>query len=234
MNIKSVLYKISGVAFSSDAGNFCDDKVSILAQDIKNVQSLGVKVCIVVGGGNIMRGRKCAEGGNSRIICDQIGMLATVINALNLHKSFIKHDIESRVMSAFKVGEMCEMFNFQKAHRHIKKNRAIIFCGGIGNPLFSTDTCSILRAIEMNCDVVIKGTSVDGVYSADPKINPNATRYQNISYADVISQNLNIMDRSAIIMASENKMPIFVTSITSSNMPLFDIITGIGKYSIIT
>ena len=205
-----------------------------IAKDIINVYNTGVKICVVVGGGNIFRGIKSEESNLERVQGDHIGMLATVMNAIALQSAIESCGVETRVMSAIQISAICEFYIRRKAQRHMDKGRIVIFAGGIGNPFFTTDTCAVLRSVEMGCDAVIKGTSVDGVYSADPKKNPKATKHDKISYADVLKKNLQVMDMAAISLASDNKMPIYIFSIKNSKNPLSKLIQMKEKYSIIS
>ncbi|QED23269.1 UMP kinase [Candidatus Deianiraea vastatrix] len=230
--MKRVLYKISGEVlmgsreYGQDAVKICS-----IAKDIKAVYDSGVEVCITVGGGNIFRGIKCAEAGIDRVTGDYIGMLATVMNALALQSAIENLGIDTRVMSGINISAMCEVYIRRKAMRHLSKGRIIIFAAGTGNPFFTTDTGAVLRAIEMNCDGVFKGTSVDGVYSADPKKNPDATRYDAVSYEEVIGKNLKVMDISAVSMARDNNMPIYIFSIKDKESPLSKILSGDSIYT---
>jgi len=171
---------------------------------------LGVQVCIVVGGGNFFRGAKNATADMDRSVADQVGMLATVMNALALKAALLKKSIKTVIYSGFAVPQACETYQFEKALQDIEQGSVIIFAGGTGSPYFTTDTGAALRAIEMHCDVLLKATQVDGVYSDDPRSNPNAERYENISYADVLAKHLNVMDMAAISMAADNKLPVMI------------------------
>ena len=189
------------------------DKVISIADDITQVHKKGKEICIVVGGGNIFRGISGAAQGIDRVTADGMGMLATVINALALQNAIEKNGISTRVLSAIPMQTICESFIKRRAIRHLEKNRIIILAAGTGNPYFSTDTAATLRAAEMNCDALFKGTSVDGVYESDPKFNPNSKKYSTISYKKLLEDNLKVMDSSAITLARDNNIPMVVFSI---------------------
>jgi uridylate kinase len=202
-----------------------------IAEDIKQVVNLGVQIAIVVGGGNIYRGAE-AKLGIKRVEGDYIGMLGTVINALTIQNIMENIGVETRVLSAIPVTNICEPYILRKAKRHLEKGRVVIFAGGTGNPLCTTDSAAVLRAIEMNCDLLAKGTKVDGVYDSDPRKNPNAVKYPTISYANLLKNNLQIMDMTAITLAKENNLPIKVFSIKEKGN-LAKILQGQGEYSTI-
>lgn len=189
------------------------DTLRAIAEDIKEVCDLGIQVCVVVGGGNIYRGIDASMLGIERAAADYMGMLATVINAIALQSVMEKNGIYTRVQSAIPMTSICEPFIRRKARRHMQKDRVVIFAAGIGNPFFTTDSAAVLRAIEMNCDYLFKGTNVDGVYDTDPKENTNAVKYNEITYTDVLKDNLKVMDMAAIAVARENNLPIKVFSI---------------------
>lgn len=201
-----------------------------VAVDIREVVDMGVQLCVVVGGGNIYRGLEASTQGMERAAADYMGMLATVINALGLQNVMELEGVYTRVLSAIPMMSVCEPYIRRKAVRHMEKGRVVIFGAGTGNPFFTTDSAAVLRAIEMNCDLLIKGTQVDGVYSEDPKINPEATKYQNISYMDILKKNLNVMDMAAIALARENKLPIKVFSIKEEGN-IAKVIKSQGKYT---
>lgn len=184
-----------------------------IAEDVKEVYNLGIQVCIVVGGGNIYRGVDAPTLGIERAAADYMGMLATVINAIALQDVMEKNGIYTRVQSAIPMTSICEPFIRRKARRHMQKNRVVIFAAGIGNPFFTTDSAAVLRAVEMNCNYLFKGTNVDGVYNIDPKQNPNANKYDEITYNEALKDNLKVMDMAAIAIARENNLPIKVFSI---------------------
>ncbi len=184
-----------------------------ISNDIKEVMDLGVEISIVVGGGNICRGTDVLKLGIERTAGDYMGMLATVINAIALQNVLEKCDIDTRILSAIPMTSICEPYIRRRAKRHMEKGRVVIFAAGTGNPFFTTDTASVLRAIEMNCDLLLKATQVDGVYSADPLKNPSAKKFDRVTYTEVLQQNLNVMDMAAIALAKENDLPIKVFSI---------------------
>ena len=187
--------------------------VARVADEVKSVMELGAQVCLVVGGGNIFRGVSGAAEGMERATGDQMGMLATVINALAMRSALQDTGVECRVMSAIPMNNVCEPFIRQKALRHLEKGRVVIFAAGTGNPFFTTDTAAALRASEMNCDALLKGTKVDGVYNADPAKDPTAVRYERLSFHQVLAEDLNVMDHAAISLARENHIPILVFSL---------------------
>jgi uridylate kinase len=211
---KRVLFKVSGEALMGDKKFGHDiDTLNGIAADIKEVCKLGVEVCVVVGGGNICRGADASVLGMERASADYMGMLATVINALALQNAIEQAGIYTRVLSAIPMTSICEPFIRRRARRHMEKGRVVIFAAGIGSPFFTTDSAAVLRAVEMNCDVLLKGTNVDGVYSSDPKKDKEATKYTEITYTDVLKDNLKVMDMAAIAVARENELPIKVFSI---------------------
>ena len=229
-----VMIKLSGEALLGDKEFGIDsDIVDKITLDIVNIVKNNTEVCIVVGGGNIFRGVAGASQGIERGTADSMGMLATVINAMAIQNSIEKHNIPSRVLSAVPMQTVCEPFIRRRAIRHLEKGRVVIFAGGTGNPYFTTDTAAALRAAEMNCTVLMKGTKVDGVYTSDPVKNNNAKRYDNITYSRVLSDNLGIMDASAISLARDNAIPIIVFSIHTNNA-LLSIIKGEGIKTIIS
>lgn len=211
---KRVLLKISGEALMGNQPYGHDQEtIERICTDIRAVVALGVEICLVVGGGNIYRGMTGAAHGMERASADYMGMLATVLNALAVQNALEKHGVETRVLSAIHMMEICEPYIRRRAMRHMEHGRVVIFAAGTGNPFFTTDTTAALRASEMGCDALLKGTQVDGVYDADPKKNPNATRYERLSYHDVLARDLKVMDASAIALARENNIPILVFSI---------------------
>jgi len=189
------------------------DTVKAIASDIKDVVGMGVQVSVVIGGGNIFRGVSGEASGMDRTQADYIGMLATVMNALAMQSALEKRDVPTRVQSAIPMATVCEPYIRRRAERHMEKGRVVIFAAGTGNPFFTTDTAAALRAAEMNCDALLKGTQVDGVYSADPRKVKNATRYDQLSYLDVLANDLAVMDAAAISLARENQLPIIVFNI---------------------
>jgi uridylate kinase len=211
---RRVLLKISGEALMGDRSYGLDPNyVARVADEVKSVMELGAQVCLVVGGGNIFRGVSGAAEGMERATGDQMGMLATVINALAMRSALQDTGVECRVMSAIPMNNVCEPFIRQKALRHLEKGRCVIFAAGTGNPFFTTDTAAALRASEMNCDALLKGTKVDGVYNADPAKDPTAVRYERLSFHQVLAEDLNVMDHAAISLARENHIPILVFSL---------------------
>ncbi|MFT8419164.1 MAG: UMP kinase [Acetobacter sp.] len=211
---KRVLLKVSGEALMGDGSFGVEQKtVERIAKDVAEVVRSGTEVCLVVGGGNIFRGVAAAAKGMDRAQGDYAGMLATVINALLLQNALERELITTRVMSAIHMSSVAEPYIRRRAVRHMEKGRVVIFAAGTGNPFFTTDTAAALRAAEMECDILLKGTQVDGVYSADPKQDPNATRYDELTYMTVLSNQLSVMDAAAISLARENRLPIIVFNI---------------------
>ncbi|RKZ28918.1 UMP kinase [bacterium] len=212
---KRVLLKLSGEILGGGKGHgIAPDSILRIAQEISDVRKTGVEVAIVVGGGNIFRGLAGTELGFDRVAGDYMGMLATVINALSLQVVLEGIGVHTRVLSAIVVQQVCEPFIRRRAIRHLEKGRVIVLAGGTGNPYFTTDTAAALRAVEIGADVILKGTKVDGVYSADPVIQPDAKKFDFITYEDVLTKNLKIMDATAIAMARENSIPIMIFDIT--------------------
>lgn len=206
-----VLLKLSGESLMGDKNYGLDPQMlSQYALDIKNIVDIGVQVSIVIGGGNIYRGMNEKETGIERAQGDYMGMLATVINGMALQASLEKCGIKTRLMSAIKMEQIAEPYIRRRAIRHLEKDRVVIFAAGTGNPYFTTDTAGVLRAIEIQANVILKGTRVDGIYSEDPEKNPNATRYETISYMDAITKGLKIMDMTAFTLCQENNLPIIV------------------------
>jgi uridylate kinase len=211
---KRVLLKLSGEALMGRREFGLDNEmVGAIANDVKAVVAMGVQVSVVIGGGNIFRGVSGAASGMDRAQADFIGMLATVMNALAVQSALEKVDCPTRVQSAIPMASVCEPYIRRRAERHMEKGRVVIFAAGTGNPYFTTDTAAALRAAEMKCDALLKGTQVDGVYSADPRKVQGATRYEELSYLDVLSNDLEVMDAAAISLARENHLPIIVFSI---------------------
>ena len=208
------------------------DSLMRLAIDIKQVQALGIEICVVVGAGNLFRGLTGLQQGIERSSADGIGMLATVINALGLQSVLESLQVSTRVQSAIKMDAICEPYIRRKAIRHMEKGRVVIFAAGTGNPYFTTDTAAALRAAEMGGDVLVKGTQVDGVYSADPKSQHDATRYERLSYNQVLAKGLKVMDASAISLAQENQIPILIFSIHCAGA-FASVVGGEGEYSLI-
>jgi uridylate kinase len=211
---KRVLLKISGEALMGSRDYGLDtDTVNAIAADVRDVIALGVEVCLVIGGGNIFRGVSGASAGMDRAQADYMGMLATVMNALAMQSALEKQNVPTRVQTAIPMSSVCEPYIRRRAMRHMEKGRVVIFAAGTGNPFFTTDTAAALRAAEMNCNAMLKGTQVDGVYSADPRKVADAKRYEELTYLDVLSRDLNVMDASAISLSRENKLPIIVFNI---------------------
>ncbi len=209
-----VMLKLSGEALMGQREYGLDtETVSGIAKDIRDVVAMGVEVCVVIGGGNIFRGVSAASAGMDRAQADYMGMLATVMNALAMQAALEKVGVQTRVQSAIPMASVCEPYIRRRAMRHMEKGRVVVFGGGTGNPFFTTDTAAALRATEMGCDALLKGTQVDGVYSADPRKVPNATRYEELTYLDVLAQDLAVMDAAAISLARENHLPILVFNI---------------------
>lgn len=217
MQYKRVMLKLSGEALMGPLSFGHDtDTITRICSEIKDVAEQGVEICIVVGGGNIFRGMNVAKTGMERASADYMGMLATVMNALALQHSLELIGLDTRVLSAIPMNSVCEPFVRRRAIRHMERGRIVICAAGTGNPFFTTDTAAALRAIELKCDALLKGTQVDGVYSADPKRDKNAQLYETLTYEQVIKQDLKVMDTSAIALARENNLPIVVFSIHKS------------------
>ncbi|NDF12965.1 MAG: UMP kinase [Proteobacteria bacterium] len=230
---KRVLLKVSGEALMGDL-QYGQDLAMIerICSEIKTVHEMGTEVCVVVGGGNIYRGIAGASAGMDRSTADYMGMLATVMNALALQNALENIGVGTRVLSAIPMMTVCEPYIRRRAERHMEKGRVVIFAAGTGNPFFTTDTAAALRAVEMHCDAMLKATQVDGVYSADPKKDKNAKRYQSLSYKEVLTRDLKVMDASAISLSRENNIPILVFSIHTPGA-FADVIRGKGKFTII-
>jgi uridylate kinase len=211
MKYKRILLKLSGEALMGQKQYGIDaERLNQYSEDIKQVVDLGIEVAIVIGGGNIYRGVEAEKSGIDRVQGDYMGMLATVINGMALQGSLEKLGLYTRLMSGLKMDQVCEPFIKRRAVRHLEKGRIVIFGAGIGNPYFTTDSTASLRAIEMQADVVLKGTRVDGVYTADPEKDPTATKYSHISYKEVYEKGLSIMDMTAFTLCQENNLPIIV------------------------
>ena len=211
---KRVLLKISGESLMGRLPYGIDpEMVGTVAQQVKDVVANGIEVSLVIGGGNIFRGVSGAAAGMERATGDYMGMLATVMNALAMQNALEQLDVPVRVQSALTISAVCEPYIRRRATRHLEKGRVVIFAAGTGNPFFTTDTAAALRASEMNCEALLKGTRVDGVYSADPKKDKGATRYEKLSYMQVLTEDLRVMDAAAVSLARENAIPILVFSI---------------------
>ncbi len=231
---KRVLLKMSGEVLMGEREFGIDPShLDRLAQDIKEAVEMGVQVCIVVGAGNIFRGVSGAANGMERVTADYIGMLGTVMNALALQSALEKIKVETRVQSAIPMQAVCEPYVRRRALRHMEKGRVVIFAAGSGNPFFTTDTPAALRATEMGCDALIKGTKVDGVYTADPSKDKDAQRYDRLSYLDVLTKDLKVMDATAISLARENNIPIIVFSIKEKG-GFSEVLCEKGKFTIVT
>jgi uridylate kinase len=217
LRYRRILLKLSGEALAGDKGfGFDFGTIGRLADEVKRVADMGVAVGLVVGGGNIVRGSQLATMGMDRVGSDYMGMLGTIINALALQDVLERKGVVTRVMTAIRMEEVAEPYIRRRALRHFEKGRTVIFAAGTGNPYFSTDTAAVLRAIQMKAEVIIKATSVDGVYSADPKTDPAARFYDTISYRDVMLQELRVMDQTAITLCAENRLPLIVLNINKN------------------
>ncbi len=209
-----ILLKLSGEQLAGEKGHGIDENVlSTLAEEVRDVHALGVQVGIVLGGGNIFRGLAGSARGMDRVAADHMGMLATVINSLSLQHALEKRGLFTRVMSAIQMDQVCEPWIRRRAVRHLEKGRIVVMAAGTGNPYFTTDTAAVLRAIEIGADVVLKGTMVDGVYSGDPKKDPNATFFPRIPYMDILNKDLKVMDSTAISLCRDNRLPLIVFNV---------------------
>ena len=229
-----ILLKLSGEALMGEL-EFGLDPVTVnrIASEIKCVAELGVEVCIVVGGGNIFRGVSGASAGMERASADYMGMLATVMNALAMQSALEELGAQTRVQSAIPMQSVSEPYIRRRAVRHMEKGRIVIFAAGTGNPFFTTDTAAALRASEMGCDALLKAAKVDGIYSADPETDPDAERFEKLSYLEVLSKDLKVMDAAAVSLARENNIPILVFSVQNSGA-FVDVARGGGTYTIIS
>ncbi len=226
MQYKRILLKLSGEALMGNRQYGIDpDRLQDYAKEVKELILEGVEVAIVIGGGNIFRGLSGASRGMDRVQGDHMGMLATVINGLALQSALEEEEIPTRLQSAIKINEVAEPFIRRKAIRHLEKGRVVIFGGGTGNPYFTTDSAAVLRAIEINAEVILKGTRVDGIYSSDPEKNADATKFDNISFADVLQKGLKVMDTTAFTLSQENKLPIIVFNMNTKGN-LFKVVSG--------
>jgi uridylate kinase len=224
---------MSGEALLGDRQFGHDRKVlQQLADDVRNAHEMSVQLCLVIGGGNIIRGGTLAAAGVERATADYMGMLGTVINALAVQSVIEQAGIPTRVMSAIPMAAVCEPYIRRRAIRHLEKGRVVIFAAGTGNPFFTTDTAAALRAAEMGCDALLKATQVDGVYSADPKREPDAKRFEHLTYLDVLSRDLKVMDASAISLARESNIPIIVFSVHSPGA-IARVLRGEGPHTLI-
>lgn len=230
---KRVLLKMSGeVLMGPNEFGLHPETVARVAHDIKEVVDLGVQVCVVVGAGNIFRGVSGASQGMDRTTADHMGMLGIVINALCLQNALEEIGVQTRVQSAIRMDEICEPYIRRRAIRHMDKGRVVIFAAGTGNPYFTSDTGASLRASEMNCDLIAKGTKVDGVYNADPMKDKSAVRFEKVSYMDVLTKDLRVMDATAISLARDNQIPIAVFNIREEHN-FANIVKGQGTFTIV-
>jgi uridylate kinase len=230
---KRVLLKLSGEALMGKREYGLDtETVAAIAMDVRDVVSMGVQVSLVIGGGNILRGASAAAGGMDRAQADYMGMLATVMNALAMQNALEKRGVPTRVQSAIPMASVCEPYIRRRAVRHMEKGRVVIFAAGTGNPFFTTDTAAALRAAEMGCDALLKGTQVDGVYTADPRKVPDASRFEQLTYHDVLARDLAVMDASAISLARENGLPILVFNIHAAGA-FAQVMRGEGRFTTI-
>jgi uridylate kinase len=228
-----VLLKISGEALMGDMGfGLHPPTVARIAQEVKSVHDLGVEICMVIGGGNIFRGLQGSAQGMERTTADYMGMLATVMNALAMQSSLEALGVHTRVISAIPMDQVCEPYIRRRAVRHLEKKRVCIFAAGTGNPYFTTDTAATLRANEMSCEAIFKGTKVDGVYDKDPKKHADAKRYDKVTYDEVLAKHLGVMDASAIALARDNRLPIIVFSLDEPG-GFRGILAGKGTYTIV-
>lgn len=231
---KRILLKLSGEVLMGNAQFGIDpETVQRMAEEVKEAKDAGYELCLVIGGGNIFRGIAGAARGLDRTTGDYMGMLATIMNALAMQNALEKLGVETRVQSAIPMDTVCEPYIRRRAARHLEKDRIVIFAAGTGNPFFTTDSGAALRAAEMNCDALFKGTSVDGVYDADPKVVPDAMRYQTVSYDQVLSDNLKVMDASAVALCRENNIPIIVFNIRERGN-LAKVLNGEGVATTVT
>jgi uridylate kinase len=230
---RRVMLKISGEALMGDQGyGLHPPTVERIAREVRSVHELGVEVCMVIGGGNIFRGLAASTQGIERTTADYMGMLATVMNALAMQSALEAMGVFTRVISAIPMDQVCEPYIRRRAVRHLEKKRVCIFAAGTGNPYFTTDTASVLRASEMSCEAIFMGKKVNGVYDKDPKTNPDATRFDRIGYNDALTKNLGVMDASAIALARDNDLPIIVFSLDEPG-GFRGILAGRGTYTVV-
>ena len=231
--LKRVLLKISGESLMGvDSYGIDVSTVDRVAKEISQVCKLGIETCLVIGAGNIFRGLSGAAAGMDRASADYMGMLATVMNSLAMQNSLERLGFQTRIQSAISMTEVCETYTRRRAVRHMEKNRIVIFAAGTGNPYFTTDTAAALRASEMDCDAIFKGTKVDGIYDKDPIEHNEATKFDKITYSEVLSKNLRVLDSSAVSLARDNNIPIIVFSIKENN-GFLNIIKGKGSCSVV-
>lgn len=231
--LRRILLKLSGEALMG-AGQFGidPDTVAGMASEVKAAKEQGLEICLVIGGGNIFRGMAGAAKGMDRAQADYVGMLATVMNALAMQNALEQMGVETRVQSAIKMDQVCEPIIRRRAERHLAKGRVVIFAAGVGSPYFTTDTGAALRAAEMKCDALFKGTSVDGVYDSDPKKNAGAKRYESIGFDKVLADDLKVMDASAVALCRDNKIPIVVFNLRQSGN-LAEVLAGRGISTVV-
>ena len=234
LKYKRLLLKLSGEALMGKSGYGIDmGVVNRLAKDVAEAVQAGAEIAIVIGGGNIFRGLKGAAEGMERATADYMGMLATVMNSLAFQGALVQLKVSSRVQSAIPMPTVCEAYVHPKAMHHLRKGRVVIFAAGTGNPYFTTDTAATLRAIETGCDAMAKATQVDGVYSADPKLNRNAQRYDTLSYGEVLARDLKVMDGAAIALARDNQLPVIVFSVEESGN-LLKVLRGEARATVVS
>ena len=233
-SFKRILLKLSGEVLMGDQPfGINPETVARMAQEVKSAKDAGFELCLVIGGGNIFRGMAGAAKGMDRAQADYMGMLATVMNALAMQNALEQLGVDTRVQSAIQMDQVCEPVIRRRAERHIQKGRVVIFAAGVGSPYFTTDSGAALRAAEMKCDALFKGTSVDGVYDADPKLVPDAKRYDSVGFDTVLSDNLKVMDASAVALCRDNNIPIVVFSIREEGN-LARVLAGEGTATIVT
>ncbi len=231
--LKRVLLKISGESLMGvDSYGIDVSTVDRVAKEISQVSKLGIEICLVIGAGNIFRGLSGAAAGMDRTSADYMGMLATVMNSLAMQNSLERSGFQTRIQSAISMTEVCETYTRRRAIRHMEKNRIVIFAAGTGNPYFTTDTAAALRASEMDCDAIFKGTKVDGIYDKDPIEHKEAIKFDKITYSEVLSKNLRVLDSSAVSLARDNNIPIIVFSIKENN-GFMNILEGKGSCSVV-
>ncbi len=231
---KRVLLKISGeVLMGKKEFGLDPETVARVAQDVKDAVDMGIEMCVVVGAGNIFRGVSGAASGMDRTTADHMGMLAIVINALSLQNALENIGVKTRVQSAISMDQVCEPYIRRKAMRHMEKGRVVIFAAGTGNPYFTSDTGAALRASEMSCDLIAKGTKVNGIYTADPMKDPTATKYERVTYMDILTKDLKVMDATAVSLARENKIPVMVFNIREEGN-FARVMQGQGEYTIVS
>lgn len=230
---RRIMLKLSGEALMGPGQyGLHPPTVGRIADEVKALHDIGVEICLVIGGGNIFRGLQGSAQGMERTTADYMGMLATVMNALAMQSALESRGIYTRVLSAIPMAQVCEPYIRRRAVRHLEKGRVVIFAAGTGNPYFTTDTAATLRASEMGCEALFKGTQVDGVYDSDPKKNPDARRYDRVSYDVALAKNLKVMDSTAIALARDNRLPIVVFSLDTPN-GLVGIVRGEGRFTIV-